>query len=218
MGLKIDFFKLNKTAREVSLKLYDIYINYLNNEIEFPYDDVDKLINRYESFYLKVYKKKNSNITKLLCKINIYDEMLDVKFNVPSKEMILSQVSEKAFFQILFNAEKYIPFDVKSKEVIFNKLYPIAINLSVVEITDIYSKMKKSAIIRGVVFNDDAYALLQEMFVSYIISILSHNSYNKYSFIRSQWISESEWTPEDVCRNILNEPILYINSSMKKIK
>lgn len=212
MGLKMDFYKLNRTAREVSSKLYHIYINYLNDEFNFPDDEVNMLIDRYESFYLKVYKKKNSNINKLLSKMNVYGDELDPKYNAPSKETLLYHVSEKVFCQILFEANKYIPIDENDKEIISNKLFPIIINLNVSSITDIYSKIKKSAIIRGVVFNDKISAMLQEMFVEFIIFVLSHNSYNKYSLIRS------EWTPEDVCRNILNEPIMSMGNTMKRIK
>ena len=53
MSIKLEFIKLNRVAEEVSSKLYDIYINYLNNDIEFPYYEVNKLVDRYESFYIK---------------------------------------------------------------------------------------------------------------------------------------------------------------------
>lgn len=212
MGLKIDFVRLNRTANEVSSKLYDMCINYLNNDIEFPYYEVNKLVDKYESFYLRVYKNKNSNINKFLSKMNVFSDELDSKYNAPSKDVLLLQVSEKIFYQVLFDANKYIPTDEESKEYIYNKLLPIIKNLRVVDITDIYSKIKKSAIIRGFVFNDKSNALLQEMFVNFIISVLSYNSYNKFNYIKS------EWTPEEVCRSILNEPILSGRSSMRKIK
>jgi len=212
MNLKLEFYKLNKVAGEVTTKLYNIYIDYLNYEMDFPYDDVSMLVDRYENLYLKVYKNKNSGLNKLLCKMNLFGNDLDSKFNAPSKDELLLRVSEKVFCQILFDANKYVPVNEESKNDIFEKLFPIVKNLRVVEITDIYSKMKKSAIIRGFVFDDKSSAMLQEMFVGFIISILSHNSYNKFNYMKSSW------TPEEICMNILKEPLMYRGKSMKRVK
>ena len=212
MNLKFDFYKLNKFSDEVSTKLYSIYMDYLNYEVDFPYDEVNKLIDRYEKLYFKVYKNKNSGLNKILCKINFFGNDLDPKYNAPSSDELLLRVSDKVFCYILFDANKYVPIDEDSKNIIFNKLLPIVKNLRVVEITDIYSKMKKSAIIRGFVFDDRSYALLQEMFVNFIISIMSHNPYNKFNYMRSSW------TVEDICMNILKEPLMYRGNSMKRVK
>jgi len=212
MNLKLEFYKLNKVAGEVTTKLYNIYIDYLNYEMDFPYDDVSMIVDIYENLYLKVYKNKNSGLNKLLCKMNLFGNDLDSKFNAPSKDELLLRVSEKVFCQILFDANKYVPVNEESKNDIFEKLFPIVKNLRVVEITDIYSKMKKSAIIRGFVFDDKSSAMLQEMFVGFIISILSHNSYNKFNYMKSSW------TPEEICMNILKEPLMYRGKSMKRVK
>ena len=72
MNLKLDFYKLNKFSDEVSTKLYSIYMDYLNYEVDFPYDEVNKLVDRYERLYFKVYKNKNSGLNKILCKINFF--------------------------------------------------------------------------------------------------------------------------------------------------
>ncbi len=212
MNLKLEFYKLNRVSDEVSTKLYNIYIDYLNYEVDFPYDDVNKLVDRYEKLYLKVYKNKNSGLNRLLCKMNLFGNNLDPRFNAPSKDELLLRVSDKIFCWILFDANKYIPVSEEGKNVIFNKLFPIVKNLRVVEITDIYSKMRKSAIIRGFVFDDKSSAMLQEMFVEFIISILSHNSYNKFNYMKSSW------TPEEICLNILKEPLMYRGNSMKRVK
>ena len=212
MGLKIDFYKLNKVSNEVSEKLYNIYIDYLKYEIDFSYDEVNKLVNRYESFYLKVYNKKKSGINKLLSKINFLGNENDSRYNAPSKDTLLLSVSEKVFCLILFDANKYVPVDEDSKNYIFNKLFPIVNSLRVTDIADIYSKMKKSAIIRGFVFDENSSSLLQEMFIEFIMSVVSNNSYNKFNYMKSVW------TPEDICINILKEPVMYRNSLMKRVK
>ena len=161
---------------------------------------------------MKVYKNKNSGLNKILCKMNFFGNDLDPKYNAPSRDELLLRISEKVFCQILFDANKYIPVDEESKNEIFEKLFPIVKNLRVVDITDTYSKMKKSAIIRGFVFDDKSLALLQEMFVEFIISILSHNSYNKFNYMKSSW------TVEEICMNILKEPLMYRGNSMKRVK
>ena len=212
MNLKMDFYKLNKLSNEVSDKLYNIFFEYLKYYIDFPYGEVNTLIDRYESLYLKVYSKKNSGFNKLLSKINFFGIDNDLRYSAPSKEMILLSVSEKIFNLILFDADKYIPVDEDSKNYIYNKLLPIVKNLRVTEIVDIYSKMKKSAIIRGFVFDDTSYSLLQEMFIEFIMSIVSYSSYNKFNYIKSTW------TPEEICINILKEPIMYRNCLMKRVK
>ena len=212
MNLKMDFYKLNKVANEVSSKLYNIYIDYLKYEIDFPYDDVFKLVDRYETLYTKVYNKKNSGFNKLLSKINFFGNDNDSRYNAPSKDNLQLSVSEKVFNLILFDANRYIPVDEDSKNYIFNKLLPIVNNLRVTEIADIYSRIKRSAIIRGFVFDEKSSGLLQEMFVDFVISVLSHNSYNKFNYMKSVW------TPEEICINILKEPIMYRNSSMKRVR
>lgn len=212
MNLKLEFIKLNKVAEEVSSKLYDIYINYLNNDIEFPYYEVNKLVDRYDSFYIKLYNKKNVGFNKFLIKMNIFGNDFDTRYNAPSRDELLLRVSEKVFCLILFEANKYVPVDDESKNMIFDKLFPVVKNLRVVDITDIYSKMKKSAIIRGFVFNENSTAMMQEMFVNFIISVLSHNSYNKFNYMKSSW------TPEEICISILKEPLMYRSNSMKRVK
>ena len=212
MNVKLAFYKLNKVAGEVSTKLYNVYMDYLNYEVSFPYDDVNKLVDRYEKLYLKVYKDKKSGLNKLLYKMKFFGNDLDPRYNAPSKDEILLNVSEKTFCYILFDANKYVPVDLDSKNIIFDKLLPIVINLRVVEITDIYSKMKKSAIIRGFVFDDKSSAMLQDLFIDFIISILSHSSYNKFNYMKSSW------TPEEICINILKEPLMYKGNSMRRVK
>lgn len=212
MNLRMEFYKLNKVANDVSVKLYNMYIDYLKYGIDFPYDDVNKLVDKYDSFYLKVYNKKNSGFNKLLSKINFFGNQNDSRYSAPSKDALLLLVSEKVFCQILFDANKYVPVDEVSRNYILNKLLPIVNNLRITEITDIYSKMKKSAIIRGFVFDENSFALLQEMFIDFIISILSNNSYNKFNYMKSVW------TPEDICVNILKEPLMYRNNSFKRVK
>ena len=212
MSIKLEFIKLNRVAEEVSSKLYDIYINYLNNDIEFPYYEVNKLVDRYESFYIKVYNKKDSGLNKLLIKMNVFGNDFDTRYNAFSKDELLLHVSEKVFILILFEANKYVPVDDDSKNVIFDKLFPVVKNLRVVDITDIYSKMKKSAIIRGFVFNENSTAMMQEMFVNFIISVLTYNSYNKFNYMKSSW------TPEEICMKILKEPLMYRGNSMKRVK
>lgn len=212
MNLKMDFFKLNRVSDDVSNKLFEIYMEYLKLEIDFPYYECDKLVDRYESFYLRVYNKKNSGFNKLLSKINFFGNDNDFRYNAPSKDILLLSVSERVFNYILFDADKYVPVDEDSKNYIFNKLLPIVNNLRVIDIADIYLKMKKSAIIRGFIFDENSLSLFQEMFIDFIISGLSHNSYNKYNFMKSSW------TPEEICINILKEPVMYRNCSMKRIK
>ena len=208
----MDFYRLNKVSNEVSTKLYNIYVNYLKYEIEFPYYEVNKLVDRYETLYLKVYNKKKSGFNKLLSKINFFGNENDSRYNAPSKDTVLLSVSENIFNLILFEADKYVPVDDDSKNYIYDKLLPIVKNLRVTEIADIYSKMKKSAIIRGFVINDKSSALLQELFINFIMSVLSYNSYNKFNYIKSSL------TPEEICINILKEPVMYRNGSIKRIK
>lgn len=212
MNLKLEFYKLNKVANDVSVKLYNMYIDYLKYEMEFPIDEFDKLVDKYDVLNVKVYNKKNSGFNKLLSKINFFGNELDSRYNAPSKDTLLLLVSEKVFCQILFDANKYVPTDEESKNYIFNKLLPIVNNLRVSDVTDIYLKMKKSAIIRGFVFDEETSSLLQEMFVDFIISILSHSSYNKFNYMNSVW------TPEEICMNILKEPLMYRNTSLKRVK
>ena len=44
------------------------------------------------------------------------------------------------------------------------------------------------------------------------MSVVSNNSYNKFNYMKSVW------TPEDICINILKEPVMYRNSLMKRVK
>lgn len=211
MNLSFNFIKLNKMADDISYKLYDMYVDYLNSGIDFPYEERNILIDGYDLFYVKVYKNKNSNINKLLFKINILDNDCDLKYNAPSKDLLLLQVSQKTFCYILFFADRYIPYDMDSKEIIFNKLFPIIINLKVSNIVELYSKIKKCAIIRGVVLNYDSESFLQEMFVSFIMFVFSRNADKDFCYMKSRW------TFEEVCQYILKEPILYRNNLVKKI-
>lgn len=203
MSLMGDFFKLNHMADEVSSKLFQIYVSYLNGSIDFPYVEVEKLLNSYTLLYLETYKKKNSKINKLLRTI----DSLYYEYEAPSKEMIIKQVNRKVFAQIYFEAHKYFPVDEYSKVVISGKLFPIVKDMTVAQLVDIYKKMKKSAMIRGVVLSDNSFALFQQVFVHYIMSVLSQKQNAK-----------GRLTYDEVCMSMLNEPVLSFNNVNKRVK
>ena len=70
MGLVKDYSELNKIAEDISKKISEINLKYLNSDVDYPYDEVSKLIGKYDAMLGKVLKKRYSSISEFLSKID----------------------------------------------------------------------------------------------------------------------------------------------------
>ena len=201
---KVTDLKIMKT--DIYDRLIKLYTNYLSSDCEFPYLEVNNLFSKYDVLYCKISKRINNRFPRI--KTIKSDDIRGF-----SKFEIEKEVSERVLAYIYLDVGKYVPFDLKSKQIIFNKLLPIFKNFDFSELADIYKKFKISASIRGIMVEGDLSSFVQQLFVDYIMLSLSHNLGTKYSD------PSSLWTYESVCEQILKEPILRVNSNdIKKFR
>lgn len=205
---KINVLKLEGMYNAITISLYDLYFKFLKGNNSFPYLEVDRLLNRYELLYCKTFS--GNALQKFLRGVSRKE--LDNDIARLSKDKIMKNVCRRVLGEVYFDALKYVPKNEEEKDRISDKLFPILKNFSPFEIADIYMKFKRSAGLRGVLIDDNSLVMLQQIFVSSIISVLSHNSDDKYSTVRSLW------TYEDVCRDILKEPVLSLESVNKRVR
>ena len=208
MGLSRKFNELNSFANELSSAIYEIYENYLNNDIDFPYKTVSVLNEKYDKMREEIYKSKYSKLNEIFYNFSVRKKEIWNKFNAPTVEEIFNNASEKSLSLIRRDVKKYLPSDDITKEAISNRLVPIVKNLKLSSITGLYNEFKK--ILSKSHFNnlDKREIYLQQMFVGFIMTNLAHNPMNKYSRSRMMY------TYDEVCKKILDEPVL----SLEKIK
>jgi len=212
MGLNIKFNELNNLADELSSTIYNIYENYLNNDFDFPYRAVMVLENKYNLMRKQVYKSKYSKINEILYNFSLKKKEDWQKLNAPTIEEIFCKASENVLPEITSKIDKYTPVDDKSKKDISDRLIPIIKNLKLNSITELYREFKRFLSKKHTGTSDVKWIYLQELFVGFIITKLSHNQMNKYS--RSHMM----YTYEEVCKRILKEPVLSIDKTKAKNK
>jgi len=200
VSYKIAVLDLERMSYATMIRLYEIYFRFLNDNINFPYSDVDELLDSYELLYNKTF---NGRVFKNFLNV-INKEEMDKDLIRLSRNEIVMNVSKKILGLVYFDVFKYVPKNDLDSDRIFNKLFPILKNFSPYEIAEIYVRFKISASIRGVIIDSDVMARLQQIFVNSIMLVLSNNSNNRDC-------SDSFCNYDYICDRILNEPVLIVN-------
>ena len=60
--------ELNKIIEEVVVSIRDLNEKYLIGEIDYPYNEISSLLDKYDVKYRRLMKKKNSLINKIFGK------------------------------------------------------------------------------------------------------------------------------------------------------
>ena len=204
MGLVKDYSELNKIAEDISKKISEINLKYLNSDVDYPYDEVSKLIGKYDAMLGKVLKKRYSSISEFLSKIDSKRGKIVDELDAPSKYEVLNMASESNIEAILNYLANSRLDDENSKKIVGDKIFPIVKDMDLKNIIYLYRQSK------NVVSNDNnTLGYLKDMFVGYIISNIVHNP------ARGRVRSSVIWTYEEVCENILKEDMLKVDENSR---
>lgn len=209
MKLQLDFIKLNKSAMEIEDTINRYQIAYLEDDIAYPEEHIDSLLDRYMVFFEKTYRKKFSLYNEIMCKLSVRRYYFMNDLDAPHGMEILAFASEKTFFYILQNYEKYIPYDKKSQKEVSDKLYPIVMNLNISYMTLFYKDFKEKIRQTEGIDVETCMAYLQEIIVDYIMAYLMAG-------IHENDCPQYIWTSEKICNEILKEPVLEVPERTKK--
>ena len=203
MGLVKDYSELNKIANDVVKKISDINEKYLNSDGEYPYSEVNELINKYDMMLGKILKKKYSFVSEFLNKIDSKRSEKVDELDAPNKYEVLNMASEDSINEILYYLSKnYKIEDRDNKKIVADKIFPIVKDMDLKNTIYLYRQSKKMV-------SGDSLGYLQDMFVGFIISNIVHNP------ARGRARSSVIWTYEEVCKNILEEDMISVDSNSK---
>ena len=209
MNLYLCFMKLNSAALDIDTLISRYQISYLENNIEYPLEYIDKLLCEYMKDFDKAYSKKFSTFNEFMCKLSSRRYYYMDSLDAPHPKEILGSASEKTLFYILQNYKNYIPYDNISQGQISNKLYPIMRNVSDYRLVEFYNDFKRKIKVTNDIDCDLCIAYLQDMIVDCIMDHLMAG-------IHENNISQHIWTNEEVCNQFLKEPIFEIPVKGKK--
>lgn len=198
MSLVKDYDELNKLADEIVNTIGAINEKYLNEDMEYPYGDVSKLMNRYDVMLGKVLRKRYSLFSDFLNKINSKRRDTVRGLEALNKYELLNIASNNSILQLLelFSDKKL--YDEDSRKILNDKIFPIVKNMNLSGVVSLYKKIKEKT------YDENSLRNLQEMFVGYIISNILHDP------VRGRSRSAVVWSYEEICKNILNEESLKL--------
>jgi len=204
MSIKKDYLQLNKMADEIVDSISSINEKYLDDNIEYPYNEVYILVDKYDLMLRKVLKKRYSLVNDVLNKINPKRKDMLVELDAPNKYEILNMASERNISKLLDFFKNNSLVDDESSQYIKHKMFPVIKNMELKNITYLYRECKQ-------IVSQDSYSLgkLQNMFVGYIISNIMHDPARGMSGYRTSML----WTYEEVCKNILKEEVLEVDNN-----
>ena len=206
MRLVKDYLELNKIAKEMVKEISEINEKYLNNDGNYPYDEVDKLIDKYDAMLQKLLKKRYSSFSEFLNSINSNRSEKVSKLYAPSKYEVLNMASRENINDILYYlSQNYKIEEEETMKKVGDKIFPIVKGMDLGNIIDLYRQSKK-------IVSGDSLGYLQSLFVGYIISNMVHNP------ARGKVRSNVLWTYEEVCKNILKEEVLREGKSSRSKK
>ena len=199
MNLVKSYEELNKLSEELVSNIVNINSNYLKSDsTDYPYDQVDGMLNKYNSLYNKVIRKKNSFGNLILSKFSSKRLEWLNSMIVYDKYEIFNMASEKTVPCILeyFEEHRLVEEDLEN---ISAKVFPTIRGFYLKPLVNLYRECKKCD---RILHNGNALAYLQEIFVEYIISnILSEQ---KRKGVKSGVI----WSYKEICYKILDESVL----------
>lgn len=208
MSLYSRFVELNALSLDIDTIITRYQITYLENDIEYPEEQINKLLDDYTILFNKAYDKKFSMFNEFLCKLSASRYYFMESLDALHPEEILENSSKKTLFYILQNYDRYIPYDKESQEKISNKLYPIISNIGDYYLKHFYDIMKENIIKTNCDGSEVCIAYLQDMVVDYIHR---HVMMGIHDFDTSQHF----WTTEEVCSCFLKEPLMPIPAKTK---
>lgn len=225
LKLERDFKELNRFSLNMEQVIEKLYADYYGKDKGFPYNILDYYVNKYDSLYELMYKRKESFVNKTLGSISDnYKKMLD-RCNVRSSKEILRGVCLKYSAKIKKDVGSYIPISDDSRELIYSMLFPIIEGLEISDIINLYDYFVEYAAVTKDDPYADNYALgrgdylevvyhLQRLFVSFIYIILEKEPQNyKYKY------TGSSLTYDEVCELVLKEkPILSMEDLVNRKK
>lgn len=214
MKLEKDFRELNRFSLNIEQVIIKFYNDYYKNGGKFPYNMLDYYINKYNSVYQLMYKRKESFINKLLSNVSDnFKNMLD-RCEVRNSKEILHDVCKNYILIIKNDAFKYIPDDEDNKEKIYYRLFPVIENLYIDEIVDLYRYFVNYVNVNIVDNNEEILYYLQRLFVSYIYIILNNDVSSRYKYK----YNGNNLEYDEVCERVLKEEVKKINSKVKVLQ
>lgn len=211
MRLEKRYEELNLMAMEIENAICELQLGYLNDDDKgYPYSDIYDLVDKYDVMYKKLQKKKYSSLNEFLNNLNANRKKVYEELSAASKYDVLSLACEKTLPFVLRNFMKYIPVDEKTGNSVHDKLFPIVKDLELSSIILLYRQLKERIGNVAEIDKGTSLTYLQQIFVRYVLSKLSHNPMNKYSRVRTMY------TYEEICEQLLDEPVLKFKSNDTK--
>lgn len=204
MNLMKKSIELNKIIEEVVVSIRDLNEKYLIGEIDYPYNEISSLLDKYDVKYRRLMKKKNSLINKILCKMNSKRKKMIKELKLLDKYEVHNKASVESI-PLILDVYEQNKLSEESREEIKKKLFPVMNGFTLYYLVELYPKCKRCDRIQR---SANGLAYLQEMFVDFIIARILNDNKRKglnYGVV---------WTYQEICNNFLDEKpykIIIIN-------